>query len=182
MNIRVVGLSFAGLLCAIATVAQTSSSQKMDAGSNKMMKSIDSTFLMNAAQGGMAEVQLGKLASEKAAGADVKAFGQQMVQDHSKANNELKSVAAKQGMTVPTTLMPKDQALMMKLQGESGEQFDQTYVRAMVKDHEEDIKEFQKEVKNGADPQVKDFASRTLPVLESHLEKIKSIQAGMGKK
>lgn len=151
-----------------------------DAGSNKMMKSGDVKFAMKAAQGGMAEVQLGQLAAQKATSADVKAFGQQMVDDHSKANDRLKSVAAQENMTLPATLDAKDQALYTKLQNLSGADFDKTYVKAMVKDHQEDVKEFQKELDKGKDPQIKNFASQTLPVLQQHLSKIQSIQSSMG--
>jgi putative membrane protein len=157
---------------------QTPSTQT-DTGSNKMMKSADAKFAMDAAQGGMAEVQLGQLAAQKASNPDVKAFGQQMVDDHTKANDQLKSAAAQENMTLPTTLDAKDQKLMTKLQGLSGADFDRTYVRAMVKDHQEDVKEFQKEADKGKDPQIKNFASQTLPVLQQHLSKIQSIQSNL---
>ena len=159
---------------------QTStSSTQTDTGSNKMMKSSDAKFAMKAAQGGMAEVQLGQLAAQKASNPDVKAFGQQMVDDHSKANDELKSVAAKENMNLPATLDSKDQALYTKLQGMSGADFDKAYVKAMVKDHQEDVKEFQKEADKGKDPQIKSFASQTLPTLQQHLSKIQSIMSNM---
>lgn len=156
------------------------SGPQADSGSNKMMKSADAKFAMKAAQGGMAEVQLGQLAAQKATDPDVKAFGQHMVDDHSKANDQLKSVAAQENMTLPTTLDPKDQALYTKLQGLSGADFDKAYVKAMVKDHQEDVKEFQKEADKGKDPQIKNFASQTLPVLQQHLSKIQSVQSNMG--
>lgn len=155
---------------------QNTSSPHMDSGTNKMMNSRDTKFAMKAAQGGMAEVQLGKLATEKASDPNVKAFGQQMVDDHTKANDDLKSVAEKENMTLPTNLDAKDQSEYNKLQKLSGSDFDHAYVKDMVKDHEEDVKEFQKEASNGKDPQIRAFASRTLPVLQQHLDKIKSIQ------
>jgi putative membrane protein len=124
-------------------------------------------------------VQLGQLAAQKASNPEVKAFGQQMVDDHSKANDKLKSVAAQENMSLPTTLDAKDQKLMTKLQGLSGPDFDRAYVKAMVKDHEEDVKEFQKEADKGKDPQIKNFASQTLPVLQQHLSKIQSLQSNM---
>lgn len=150
-------------------------STQTDTGSDKMMKSADAKFAAKAAQGGMAEVQLGQLAAQKASNADVKAFGQQMVDDHTKANDQLKSVATKENMTLPSTLDSKDQALMTKLQGLSGADFDKTYMKAMVKDHKEDVKEFQKEADKGKDPQIKNFASQTLPTLQQHLTKAESV-------
>lgn len=160
-------------------LAQNTSSQHMDQGSSKMMNSADTTFAMKAAQGGMAEVQMGKLAAEKASNADVKAFGQQMVDDHTKANDDLKAVAAKKGMTLPSDIDAHDHATYGKLEKLSGNAFDRAYVKDMVLDHEKDVKEFQKEAKNGKDDDIKAFASRTQPVLQGHLDKIKSIQTNM---
>ncbi len=167
------------LLSAAAITAQNTSSQQMDNGAKKMAKSADTTFAMKAAQGGMAEVQMGKLAADKATNPDVKAFGQQMVDDHSKANDDLKSVAAKEGMTLPADMDAKQQATYNRLQKLSGANFDRAYVKDMVMDHQEDVKEFQKEANNGKDDQIKSFASGTLPVLQGHLDKIKSIQSKM---
>ena len=165
-------------LSTIAASGQDTSNQHLDEGSQKMMKSPDVAFAMKAAQGGIAEVQMGQLATQNASNPDVKAFGQQMVDDHTKANDKLKSVAQAQNMTLPESLGPKQQTEYAKLQGLSGPSFDREYVKCMVKDHEEDVKEFQKEANTGKDPQIKAFASETLPVLEQHLSKIKSIQAG----
>ncbi len=161
-------------------VAQNTGNEHIDNGAKKMMKSADTTFAMKAAQGGMAEVKLGKLAADKASNSDVKAFGQQMVDDHSKANDDLKSTAEKEGMTLPTDVNAKQQAMYDRLDKLSGAAFDKAYVNDMVKDHEEDVKEFQKEANAGKDAQIKDFASRTLPVIQGHLDKIKSIQSKMG--
>ena len=152
-------------------------STQTDSGSNKMMKSADVKFATKAAQGGMAEVQLGQLAAQKASNPDVKAFGQKMVDDHTKANDQLKSVAAQENITLPTTVDPKDQALYSKLQNLSGADFDKSYMKAMVKDHQEDVKEFQKEADKGKDPQIKNFASQTLPILQQHLSMAQSTQA-----
>jgi putative membrane protein len=161
-------------------MADQTTTPQTDSGSNQMMKSADVKFADKAAQGGMAEVELGQLAAQKASNADVKAFGQQMVDDHSKANDQLKAVASKENITLPNTVDSKDEGLYKKLQGLSGPDFDKTYVKAMVKDHQEDVKEFQKEADKGKDPQIKNFASQTLPILQQHLSKIQSIQSRMG--
>lgn len=175
------GIALSGLmaLCSVTVQAQDTSSQQMDNGAKKMMNSADATFAMKAAQGGMAEVQMGQLAAQKASSPDVKAFGQQMADDHSKANDNLKSVAQAENMTLPTSLNGKDSAEYTKLQGLSGTDFDREYVRDMVKDHEMDVRAFQKEANSGKDPQIKNFAQQTLPVLQEHLSKIKSIQPSM---
>lgn len=169
-------------LCVSPALLPAQGNGQSDSGSNKMMKSSDVKFATEAAQGGMAEVQLGQLASQKGTNADVKSFGQLMVDDHTKANDQLKSIASQENMTIPTSLDAKDSALMMKLQNESGAKFDKDYIDAMVKDHEKDIKEFQKEANSGKDPQLKNFASTTLPTLQTHLQKAKAAQSSLGGK
>ena len=136
-------------------------------------------FWTEAAIGGMAEVELGRLASTKAQNAEVKKFGEMMVADHSKANDELKSIAAKNHITLPTSLDPSHQATLQKMQGLSGAEFDRAYVEDMVEDHEEDVQAFEKQSKDNSDPEAKAFAEKTLPTLRKHLEAIKSIQSKM---
>jgi len=150
--------------------AQQDRSTAQTAGENNRMmnQTNDKKFVMEAATGGMAEVQLGQLASEKASNADVKAFGQRMVTDHTKANEELKAVASKQSIDLPTSLDSKHQATMDKLSKLSGDAFDKAYMKEMVKDHDMDVKEFQKEAQNGQDSAIRDFASKTLPTLQEH--------------
>lgn len=180
MWLALVGLAGFVPLALFGARAQNTASQKIDDGTKRMMKSADMAFAMNAAQGGMAEMKLGKLAADKASDAGVKAFGQQMVDDHSKANEDLKSTAEKEGITLPNDLNAKQQAIYSKLDKLSGPAFDRAYVNDMVRDHEEDAKEFRKEANSGRDEQIKAFASRTLPMIQSHLDKIKSIQSKLG--
>lgn len=161
----------------IASDGQTTpSDQHLDHGARKMMKSPDAAFAVKAAQGGVSEVKLGHLAAEKGSSPDVKAFGQQMVDDHSKANEQLNAVAASEGMTLPADVTGKQQAMYDRLSRLSGAEFDSAYVKDMVMDHQEDVKEFGKEAQKGSDEKIKSFASQTLPVLQGHLVKIKSIQ------
>lgn len=136
-------------------------------------------FLTEAAQGGMAEVELGKLASQKAQNAEVKKFGQMMVTDHTAANNELKTLAGKKNVTVPTDIGAKHKSDMDSMSKLSGAEFDKEYVEMMVDDHEEDVSKFQKQADSATDPDVKAFAMKTLPTLKKHLEAIKAIQAKM---
>jgi putative membrane protein len=174
---------WAGAILAVlpfAVVAQNTSTPKVDQGATKMMRSSDTTFAIAAARGGIAEVETGKLAADKASSPDVKAFGQQMVDDHGKANEQLKSVAEKENLTLPTSMNAKQQAMYDMLKTKTGADFDKAYVSAMVKDHTEDVKEFKKEADRGKDEQIKGFASETLPVIQGHLEKIKAIQSKMG--
>ncbi|HEY3788791.1 MAG TPA: DUF4142 domain-containing protein [Urbifossiella sp.] len=166
-------------LLSLGVAAQSSSN------SSAQVSPSDKMFMDKAAQGGMAEVQLGQLATEKAQSDDVKKFGQRMVDDHSKANDQLKSLASQKSVTLPTDLNAKDQALKDRLSKLSGAQFDHAYMQAMVKDHKEDIAEFQKEANRGKDSDVKNWASQTLPTLQDHLKMAeqdsKSASAGNAK-
>jgi len=128
----------------------------------------DNTFATKAAQGGLAEVQLGNLAKDKASSADVKSFGERMVTDHSKANDELKQIASKKGITLPTTMDSKSQATYDRLSKLSGADFDRAYMKDMVADHRTDVSEFKRESERGADADFKQFAAKTLPTLEEH--------------
>jgi putative membrane protein len=133
------------------------------------------SFAMKAADGGMAEVELGKLASEKASNDRVKQFGQKMVDDHSKANNDLKQAASQEGIELPADTSAKHKQMVQKLSGLSGAAFDKAYMAAMVKDHVEDVKEFEKASKAPGDSPVKKFAANTLPTLKDHLQMAREI-------
>jgi putative membrane protein len=134
----------------------------------------DMQFVKAAAAGGLAEVKLGQLAADKGSSDFVKSFGQKMVADHGKANDDLKAVAAKDNIDLPTDVMPKDQMLYDKLSKLSGTQFDTAYLSAMKMDHKKDVAAFTKESTSGKNPDVKDFAAKTLPVVQSHLQMLDS--------
>ncbi len=145
-------------------------------------KAMDSRFAMKAAQGGMAEVKLGQLAQDKGSSDSVKQFGKKMVDDHSKANDQLKSVAAKENMTLPTEMDAKDQAIYDRLSKLSGAAFDRAYARDMVRDHKEDVADFQKEANKGKDDAIKNFAAQTLPTLQEHLKMAQGLMSGSSSK
>jgi predicted outer membrane protein len=136
----------------------------------------DNTFMTKAAEGGMAEVEFGKLAEQHAANNGVKQFGKRMVDDHTKLNDDLKTVATKKGVTLPTALNAKDQATMDRLSKLNGAEFDRAYMADMVKDHRADITEFRREADHGSDPDVKNFASKGLPTIEGHLKMAEDTQ------
>ncbi len=148
------------------------------ADQNAKANAMETKFIKKAANGGMMEVELGKVAAEKGQSQDVKDFGNRMVKDHSKANDDLKEVASKLGVNVPDKLNARHQAAVDKFSKMSaGDAFDKAYAKDMVKDHEKDISEFedaQKEVKN---PDLKQFIDNTLPVLKEHLELAKKMKA-----
>jgi len=133
----------------------------------------DIEFILDAAKGGMAEVELGKLAADRAQNDEVKKFAQRMVDDHSKANDQLKQIADSKGIKIPTDTEAKHKALMQRLDKLQGPAFDRAYMNAMVNDHVKDVSEFKKEANSGRDLQVKSFASSTLPTLEEHLQQAK---------
>ncbi len=141
---------------------------------DKEMKptAMEKTFIMKAANGGMMEVEAGKVAAEKGDSEEVKDFGNRMVKDHSKANDELKDAASKMGVTVPDKLDAMHQAKVDKLSGMSGAAFDKAYVNAMVMDHKKDIAEFEAADKKVKNEDLKKFIEDTIPVMKDHLATI----------
>jgi putative membrane protein len=137
----------------------------------------DQAFVKEAAMGGMAEVDLGQLAASKASSPDVKQFGQRMVDDHGKANDELKSWASQKSVNLPTELDAKHKAEHEKLEKLSGDAFDRAYMSSMVADHNKDVAEFQKQSKSAKDPDLKAWAAKTLPTLQDHQKSAKEINA-----
>jgi putative membrane protein len=153
-------LTAAGLSLAGVAVAQDAPASKSSSLSVK-----DRTFMKKAARGGMMEVAMGNLAEQNGHSDEVKAFGKRMVTDHSKANDELKSIASQKGVTLPSN----EPALKWSS--------DKTYIDMMVKDHEKDLAEFQQEAKTGSDPEVKKFADDTAKVVQEHLDLAKETQS-----
>ncbi len=142
----------------------------------------DLAFMNDAAPGGMAEVELGKLAVSKTQNAEIKAFAQKMIADHSKAGEDLKQLAAQKKVSLPPDVLPAHKQLMEKLSKLSGADFDKEYVKAMVEAHEKDVTAFENVSKTAADADVKAFATKTLPTLKMHLEMIKGMADKMGVK
>ncbi|MBE9209795.1 DUF4142 domain-containing protein [Nostoc sp. LEGE 06077] len=143
-------------------------------GQNNLSAS-DRQFINEAAQGGLAEVKLGQLASQRAANNEVKQFGLRMVQDHTQVNTQLKQLAARKGVKLPTALNRENQQLQERLSKLSGANFDREYMTHMVQDHQKDVSAFQTEAQQGQDPDVKAFAAQTLPTLQEHLQQARSI-------
>lgn len=144
------------------------------------MAAADRNFLMDAAMGGMMEVELGRLAAQQGASDAVKQFGQRMVDDHSKANQELMNLAQGKGITLPTTMDEKHHKDMTKLSSLSGADFDREYVKMMVSDHRKDVSEFEKESTRGTDADLREFASKTLPTLQEHLKLAEALPGAKG--
>jgi putative membrane protein len=141
----------------------------------------DKSFFTHAAQGGLAEVDNGKLAQEQGSSQEVKDYAAMMVKDHSAANDKLQSIAQSESITLPSAPTQKQAAAHQKLKSLSGASFDKSYMQNQIKAHENTVALLKKEIAKGKDGPAKSFATETLPVVQSHLEKAKSIYAGLGK-
>jgi len=129
------------------------------------LSAADKTFMTNAAKGGMMEVEWGKLAAQNGQNADVKKFGSRMVTDHSKANSELMALAKEEGVALPGAKSPGKW------------KSDKDYMDMMMKDHQADLAEFQKEAQSGTDPDLKAFAAKYSKVVQQHLDLAKQTQS-----
>jgi len=177
MSIRA-GLGFLSIALAVAGFAAAQEAGAPAMSSPASSTSADAKFLKEAADGGMAEVELGQLASEKASSSDVKQFGQRMVEDHGKANNELKQLATEKHVDLPAEPSAKHKATKARLEKLSGDQFDKAYMADMLKDHKKDVAAFEKESSSATDPDIKSFATKTLPTLQAHLKQAQSLASG----
>jgi len=140
----------------------------------------DKHFVLEAASGGMMEVQLGQTAEQKAASPDVKSFGHRMATDHGKANSELQQLAQNKSVTLPGELQAPHKEVVDQVSKQSGDAFDKTYMRDMVKDHAEDVAKFQKMSAQAQDPDLKRWVSKTLPTLEEHLRMAQTVAKKVG--
>lgn len=145
-----------------------------------MVEKADKSFVTKAANSGMMEVALGQLAAKNASSQQVKDFGQMMVTDHTKANDELKSLASSKNIKIPAKMGAKQNQKVEKFSKMTGQEFDKKYMQAMVKEHEKDVKNFQKASKDAKDPDIKAWAAKTLPTLEQHLQKAKELAQKVG--
>lgn len=139
-------------------------------------------FMMTAAQGGQMEVQLGQLATQKAAHADVKQFGQRMVDDHTRASQQLMQLASQLNVSLPQDLSSEGQQTMDRLSKLSGAAFDREYMSQMVKDHQKDVAEYERMSQQADNPDLKNYASTTLTTLRDHLQQAQEIAHKVGAK
>lgn len=164
----------AGLLGSFSysAIAETNRSEQSAPSSNRsQMSALDRQFIIDAAQGGMAEVRLGQLALQRSTNPEVKQFAQQMIQQHTQANQQLMQLAQRKGVTLPTSPGPKYEAGMRQLMQLSGESFDQAYMNeAGVNGHLEAAAVYQRQAQMGQDSDLKAFANRILPTVQGHLQ------------
>ena len=158
-------------LASVAVIALASSAwaQAPNPGPGSLGRG-EAGFLTKAGEHGLAEVELGRLAQERGLREEVKSFGARMVADHGKANEELSRIAAAKRVELPTAPDKKHQRRLEDLRKQSGPDFDRAFMRRMVDDHREDVRDFERQAKNARDADVREFASRQVPVLRSHLE------------
>ena len=156
-----------------SSLAQTNQSSITDS---------DKQFITDTAQDGKVEVELGRLAEQKAASNEVKQFAQRMIRDHSQANSQLSRLAAQKHVTLPNDLDVQYEALIGTLSQRSGKDFDQMYMKYMVEDHEGDVSfRFPLEAQSGQDRDVKAWAAQTLPTLQEHLRMAHVIENNISK-
>ena len=156
-----------GLLAAPPIFAQTGQPGHAATSAKDALDQEDKTFVKEAATGGMAEVELSKIA-QKSENADVKRFAERMIEDHTKANEQLASIATGLGVEMPKTVDSEHERMREKLQTLHGKAFDDEYTHAMVEDHNKAVKLFQQEERSGHNSELKQFAQKTLPTLEEH--------------
>ncbi len=156
-----------------AASAGTSTPQKLD--------SQDRSFVTKAAEGGVSEVKLGQLALDKASNPHVKQFSQKMIDDHKKADRQLRQALAEDKVAFPDHMSSDAANTYDKLAKESGKNFDQDYMQAMISDHQKDVSAFEDEAKNGKDQSLKQYAENTLPILRQHLQTAKNINNQLSK-
>lgn len=141
------------------------------------LSSDDKDFMTKACQGNMAEVAIGHEAAKKGMSNMIRNFGNRMVTDHTKANNELKQLAQSKGVTLPTAMTDEQKKTQDDLSKLSGQKFDMKYADDMVDEHEKDVKEFQKQAKDAKDPDLRNWAAKTVPILEEHLKMAREMKA-----
>jgi putative membrane protein len=163
------GMKLQFLSCALGITALCAWGAVGQVVPNAGLSPADRTFADDLARTNMAEINLGKLAQQRGTVAAVKDFATRMVRDHTELDNELKSWAASNSVTLPTGISPADMAEQHKLASVSGKAFDDAYMETMLSDHQHDIIKVQREAERVTNPQVKQLASRTLPVLEDHV-------------
>lgn len=168
------------VLCAVFALANpvaphADSTDPTRASGPSTLSSDDITFFEKAAQTGMTEVQAAQIASSRGQGADVKSFAQAMSADHDANNQELKALADKKGVTLPTKLDKDHQDMLEDLQEQDTDKFDAAYAAQMKKAHQDAVKLFDKTSNKSKDADVRQFAGSTLPTLQHHLQMAKNL-------
>lgn len=186
---KLLAFSLISLLCIAACENRERTQDPKDVAEGQNEAKFDNTqvesdaeFAVKAADGGMMEVAMGKLAQTKATQKEVKEFGSMMHTDHSAAGDELKSLAKTRNISLPATLSNDKQKKYDELNAMQGDKFDREYISFMVKDHKEDIEEFREQAREGKDADIRNWASSKIPILEHHLAEAQRIDSLLSKK
>lgn len=161
----------------LAIAAGNFSTMLCAADTKSSLNATDEKFVKQAGAAGMAEVKIATLGTQKAERADVKNFATMLVTDHTKANAELTALAEAKKVELSAVINPDSAGMFKDLEKESGKDFDKAFLDHLESSHKESISTFEDAEKNAADGEVKSFASATLPVLRTHLNKIKEMAA-----
>jgi putative membrane protein len=156
-------------VCSLLAFAGTAYSADSATENRGQLSNTDYKFAVSATRGGAAEVNLAQVAIQKAADPGVRQFAQRMLQDHTKANQQLAQILSQKGVTIPTETSSSEQREVDRLQKLSGADFDKAYMDHMLRDHKKDVKEFEKASESATDTDIKAFAANTLPILQDHL-------------
>ena len=175
LSTAAVALLLAAPMASAQTMQNRTQMPQAAATPSKSLSKPDEHFMKEAAIGGMFEVEMGKIAQQNAQSDEVKQFGARMVSDHGQANQKLQSLASQKGVDLPQQLDAKHQRQLEQMSKKQGAAFDHAYMANMVKDHNEDVKAFRHEAKNAKDPDLKQFASTTLDVIEQHDKLAKNV-------
>jgi putative membrane protein len=176
--VMVAAVALAPAVMLAQTAAPPAADKKAERGPDKSkLSSGDQKFVKEAYESNLAEVELSKLATERGSNDTVKQFGQRMITDHTKANEELTKIAQEKGVSTPEGLDSKHKKLRDRLAKLSSSDFDRAYADEMVKEHRKAVKEFQREADKAKDPDVKSWASKTLPTLQDHLKQAQAMEA-----
>ena len=172
--LKLVRYNVVGVLCLLGPASVLAAE-----ANHGQLSSSDYKFVSEAAQGGMAEVQLGQIARDRASNPAVKEFAEKMVKEHTDADQQLSQLASQKGATLPTDIGASEKRETDRLLKLSGADFDRAYMKRMVRDHEKDVKEFQREAKNASDADVQSFANKTLPTLQEHLKMAQDVDSNI---
>jgi putative membrane protein len=158
-----------------STSTMTATTTGATGGTSTTVAPADGEWVVQAGNAGLAEVQMGNLALQKAQSADVKAFAQRMVTDHSKGNEELQQIVTAKGLTLPAEISGEHKAGLEHLTGLSGAEFDKAYMQHMVADHDKAVTLFENGSTTAQDPDIKAYASKNLPILQEHATLAKEV-------
>jgi putative membrane protein len=164
-----------------ASTPDTTAQPNSGAAASSPSTNSDQDFVTRAAQGNSAEIELGKIVAAKSKNPSVKQFAQMMVKDHTTALNELQELAQSKNLNFNDDLPDDAKTLQAKLSSDTGKQLDKDYMDSMVEDHQKDVQEFTDKSQTAKDPDVKQWAGKTLPTLQKHLEKAQQIDAKLNK-